>query len=274
MGSRVQKPEFFCRKLWKKAIILLSVSVHAPHALGEDPPIRLKVGLIEFFPLVIFEKDKPHGLLLDFAMNIFKKANVDPDFRQMSINRSLEELKINKLDMVLTLFKTEERQEFVRFTKDPLLVAEVGICTLLDLNHSALTSNMRLVHVQGTILPATLQKLKLFPINSEKVQIRMLQMLIKNRIDAIYSPLPEVIHFAARDLKFKQPLHCYHIKNESMPIYFGFSAKIDPLLFNKIEKVLQKSIQEEDFDQFLQKKLLKAGITYPPVGVYNASNIQ
>lgn len=244
-------------------LILLGSFARVKAAQLEKQLPSIRVGLIEFSPLVSFDQDKPSGPLFDYAMEIFQNAGFKFSFQQVSINRSLEELKANNLDLVLTLFKSPEREAYVQFSQKPLLISAMGVCSLDDLDSKILDKTTRVAHIRGTIIAKSLQGLQLFPVNGEKSQLRMLQMLIKKRVDLIYSPKPEVILLTALDAGISQTLHCYNLKDVRLPIHIGFSKQLLPEHRARLDQSLKAMIEKEDFDVYLQKRLMKMGVSSP-----------
>jgi polar amino acid transport system substrate-binding protein len=237
-------------------IISLLGSIQPQLLRAADSLRTIEVGLIEFSPLVTQGSEiSPEGPLFDYAHQILLSAGVSPQYREVSINRSLEQLRNQRLDIVLTLFKSKEREAFVRFSKEPLLWVTNGFCTKEDVRKKPLTAASRLAHVRGTLIPTVLSSLEPIPVNTEKAQVRMLQMLMRNRVDAIYSPKPQVIMLAAQIAQITTPLYCYELKADPVAIYFGFSKKMDDGLVQRIENALHKALHQEDFDNYLKKRL-------------------
>lgn len=224
---------------------------------------NLDVGLIEFVPLVTFTNQEPGGPIFEYAQDILRAADLPLKFHLLSINRSLEQLRSHHIDLVLTLFKTKEREAYVRFSAQPLLTFNSGFCTNGDYQKKPLDLTSRLAHVRGTVIPPALQKLELIPVTGENAQIRMLQMLIKGRVQAIYSPQPEIFIMAAHQAQIKISLTCYEISKSRMPIYFGYSRDLPQHLLEKLENAFQKKLSAEDFDAFLKRRLVEAGIKPP-----------
>jgi len=252
---------------------ILSSTLLLESAARADGKQRLDVGLIEFVPLVSYDNMQPDGLIFEYAHDILLSANLPLNYHLVSIARSLEQLRSNHLDLVLTLFKAPEREVYTRYSSQPLLWLNSGFCTITDIRKKSLSLSTRLVHVRGTVLPPALQTLVLVPVSGDNAQLRMLQMLLKGRVDAIYSPKPEVIMLAAYQAKIAAPLTCYELKNSRMPVYLGFSKGLTATLVQKIEVALQKKIQTEDFDAFLRRRMIEAGTTPPAVELIAPSEL-
>lgn len=252
---------------------LLAAACLAPRNVSANEQQHLDVGLIEFIPLVTFTNQEPGGLIFEYTQDILQASGMPLKFHLVSINRSLEQLRGDHLDVVLTLFKTAEREPFVRFSVQPVLSLGSGFCTSVDLRIKPLTHKSRLVHVSGTVIPPSLRNLELLPVTGEKAQIRMLQMLVKGRVQAIYSPHPETLMMAAHQANIKVSLSCYEIKNSRMPVYLGFSRNLPLRTVRKLEDALNKKLRAEMFDAFLKRRLAERGITPPTVRVIDPSEL-
>ncbi len=253
--------------------LLLVAACLTPSHLCALEKQSLNVGLIEFIPLVTFTNQEPGGLIFEYTQDVLQAANLPLRYHLVSINRSLEQLRGHHLDLVLTLFKTADREPFVRFSDQPVFTFASGFCTNVELQSKPLTVKSRLVHVRGTVIPPALRHLELLPVTGDKAQIRMLQMLIKGRVQAIYSPHPEILIMAAHQSQIKTSLVCYEIKNSRMPIYLGFSKSLPLPIVRKMEEALQKKRLTETFDAFLRRRLSETGITPPTIQIIDASEL-
>ncbi|MDQ3232751.1 MAG: transporter substrate-binding domain-containing protein [Pseudobdellovibrionaceae bacterium] len=233
----------------------------------------LRVGWFGYDPLVIYKEAEPGGPLFDYAKRILEHAGMTPQYHEVSIKRSLEELRNKRLDMVLTLFKTPERESFVHFSERPLLSVGSGFCARFDIRKKPLKVSSRLAHVSGTVIPVALKGMVQLPVSGNDAQIRMLQLMQTGRVDLIYNPKPEILIVAARLAHISIKLHCYELKNSKMPIYFGFSRDLPIEITQRIEESLKKALQKESFDQYLKKRWAKAGIAYPSVSLIGPSHL-
>jgi hypothetical protein len=188
-------------------------------------------------------------------------------FQQVSIDRSIEQLRSGHLDLVLTLFKTPERERHIRYGQTPLLSVHAGFCTREDINTHPLTKNTRLAHIRGTIVPQELKVLELHPVTGNNMQVRMLQMLKKGRVDAIYSPKPEIFLLTAYLGNMEPPQHCYEIRGSRVPIFLGYSKELPLEIMRRIEASLEARVKEEDFDRYLQRRLHAFEMKSPTVMV-------
>jgi hypothetical protein len=260
---------------WKAFIlnccfILACPPLSSPCAYGQH---NLNIGIIEFIPLMTFANNEPGGLIFEYAQDIIRAAELTPRYHLVSINRSLEQLRGDHLDLVLTLFKTPERESFIRFSSLPILSFGSGFCTNAAFQKKPLNLSSRLVHVRGTVIPPELRKLELVPVTGEKAQIRMLQMLIKGRVQAVYSPQPEILIMAAHQAMIKAELSCYELKDHRMPVYLGYSRKLPLALVQKLESALQQKLQIESFEGFLRKRMIERGISPPIIHMIDASDL-
>lgn len=241
---------------------------------GADALTPLEVGVIEFMPIASYENAGAEGPLVDYANGVFADAGFTPHYQEVSINRSLEQLKNHRLDLVLSLFRTPERAAYINYSSEPVLHTGTGFCTLIPIEKKPITRRTRLAHVRGTILPLPLQKLSLFPVIGEKAQIRMLQMMQKNRVDAAFSPKPEIISYTARQTGVKDQLYCYELKNTQTPIYFGYSRGLSADLVQRLNSSLEKRLKLESFDNYFRRVIEKAGFATPEIRIFDPDEIR
>lgn len=258
------------RFILKFFLVATCLPLPSARTYGEQ---TLNVGLIEFIPLVTFTNHEPGGFIFDYAQDILRAADLPLKYHLLSINRSLEQLRGHHLDLVLTLFKTADREVYVRFSAQPMLLFGSGFCTNAAYQKKPLSPTSRLVHVRGTVIPPVLQKLELIPVTGEKAQIRMLQMLTKGRVQAAYSPHPEILIMAAHQAQIKATLSCYEIRNHRMPIYLGYSRTLPLPLVQKMENALQKKLQTESFENFLKRRMIERGIDPPIIHAIDVSDL-
>ncbi|WP_141732767.1 substrate-binding periplasmic protein [Oligoflexus tunisiensis] len=233
----------------------------------------LDVGLIEFNSLATIEGQQADGLIVEYARDILLAANLPLQYQAVSIGRSLEQLRSNRLDLVLMLFRTPERAAYTRYSRLPLLWLNVGVCTRTELHKQPLASSSRLVHVRGALLPSVLRDLPRLPVSGENAQLRMLQMLLKNRVDAIYTPKPEALLLAAHQAGIEAALHCYEFKNIRMAMHLGFARNLPADVVQRLEDALQKKLQTESFENFLERRLAENGIASPPLELIDPMEI-
>lgn len=241
------------------------------HRSEEKPTLR--VGMIEYDPLVIYHDKEPEGLVFEYARGILQNAGLPLSYHSVSVNRSIEQLKNHNLDMTLSLYKTREREKFIQFSKKPLLHLSNGFCTRVPIQQKPLTMASRLAYVRGIALPTALTGLVKFPVSGENTRQRMLQMMLKDRVDAVQSLMPELMILAAHTAKMELTQHCYEIKNSRKPIYFAFSKSLAGPIRRKLDEGLQKKLQEEDFDSFVKRRFVEAGIGQPKVQIIDPAQL-
>jgi ABC-type amino acid transport substrate-binding protein len=227
----------------------------------------LNVGVIEYLPLVSFESNKPEGPLFQYAQGFLKGLDQPLNFEEVSINRALVQLKSQQLDVVLTLFKDAQRESQIAFSKYPLLSVSAGFCMLKNRHESPLRSSSVIAHVQGTLIPKEIRGLTLLAVSGGKVQLRMLQMLQKGRVAAIYSPKPEVLILANAQARMGLNLICYEIRNTRQAIYLGYAKGLSQALTERIDEALHQKLLEESFDSFLRRHLQETGLAQPHIEI-------
>jgi ABC-type amino acid transport substrate-binding protein len=248
-----------------RMMMVFILGLSAPSILGKNSERALRVGLIEYHPLIGFDGIGPDGPLFEYAQTFLAQVGMPLNFQQVSIDRSIEQLKSGHLDLVLTLFKTPERERHIRYGRIPLLSVNAGFCTREDIDKHPLTHSTRLAHIRGTIVPQELKILDLHPVTGDNMQVRLLQMLKKGRVDAIFSPKPEIFLLTAYLANMEPPKYCYELRGSRVPIFLGFSKELPMETVRKIEASLEIRVQEEEFDHYLKRRLNDFGMKSPTV---------
>lgn len=251
--------------LWRLLGIVCLLSMSPASAKEQQRPLH--VGVIEYFPLVSFESNKPKGPLIQYVQGFLKNLDQPLNFEDVSINRALVQLKSKQLDVVLTLFKDSQRETQIAFSKYPLLSVSAGFCMLKNRHESPLRSSSVMAHVQGTPIPKEIRGLQLLAVSGGKVQLRMLQMLQKGRVAAIYSPKPEILILANVQARMGLNLICYEIRNTRQAIYLGYAKGLPQAITGRIDEALHQKLLEEDFDSFLRRHLQETGLAHPNIEI-------
>lgn len=251
----------------------------APPAVpaNQNPTIvrqGLRVGLIDYYPLMSFRGQEPEGILFEYVQDILRSAGLPLEFSSVSINRAVEQLRGHHVDLVVSLFKSPERARFVQYSQDPLLFLSQGFCTLTPVRQKPLNAQTRLAYVQGTVVPQALQHMVLTPVSGDNSQVRMLQMMMKGRVDAVQSPIPGVMILAAHRAGLTIKQNCYELKGSRQPLFLAFSKATSRDIIQKMDGALQKAVQTEDFDKFLKRRFLLAGIKPPAVEVIDPARLR
>ncbi|WP_141733907.1 substrate-binding periplasmic protein [Oligoflexus tunisiensis] len=236
-------------------------------------PLQLNVGMMEYHPFLIPDDDGPKGLIIEYTQDMLASLELPLTFQTVPINRSVEQLRNQQLDIMLVLYKTPDREKSVLYAQEPLLHLGQGFCTAVPMELKPLHAGSRLAYVRGTVIPKALQGMTQFPVAGDRAQERMLQMLHKGRVDAVHSPMPGVLVLAAQHANIQVALHCYEIKNTRLPVYLGFSKGLPTALKRKLEIMQQKRIAKEDFDTFVKRRFMSQGFTYPPVTFIESSQL-
>jgi ABC-type amino acid transport substrate-binding protein len=244
---------------------------------NQNPSIvrhALRVGLIDYYPLMSFRGQEPEGILFEYVQDILRSAGLPLEFASVSINRAVEQLRSHQVDLVVSLYKTPERARFVQYSQNPLLFLSQGFCMLTPMRQKPLNAQTRMAFVQGTVVPQSLQHMVLTPVSGDNSQVRMLQMMMKGRVDAVQSPMPGVMILAAHKAGLAIKQNCYELKESRQPLFLAFSKATSREIVQKMEGALQKAVQTEDFDKFLRRRFQMAGIKPPAVEVIDPARLR
>jgi hypothetical protein len=109
------------------------------------------------------------------------------------------------------------------------------------------------------------------PVSGEKAQERMLQMLMKGRVDLIQAPMPEVMIFAAHRVGYPIQLFCYELKGTRIPVFVAFAKSVSRTIVSKFDAALQRKIAVEDFERYRQRRFEELGIRTQELEVLDPS---
>ncbi|THB80194.1 MAG: hypothetical protein D3926_08370 [Desulfobacteraceae bacterium] len=100
---------------------------------------RVKVGIFQNKPIV-YDEDGPQGLFVDVLKQVAAEEAWDLDFVTCEFKECLNLLKANKLDLMTSLGKSEERQKHFNYSKEAIwtfwgtiYTRERGVNSILDL---------------------------------------------------------------------------------------------------------------------------------------------
>lgn len=240
------------QKLWAQLAALLL----ATQALAEP----LRIGYIDYHPIVHKTDKGPVGYLVEYMKPIFAKAGYTPEWRDLPTHRALIQLQQGQLDVFLTLLHTPERAQQINYSEVPIFQAQSAVCSKPGAFQVPPRSPLRIAHFLSTVIPPALQAHELVPVTPEEVTQRMLTMLDKGRIDAIYYVYPEVLALSLAATNTRLELECRVFQEFSMHVYLGISKKLPADRQRRLNEALRKEKALHDFRTYIDSLLRSANV--------------
>lgn len=240
------------QKLWVQLAALLIAS----QALAEP----LRIGYIDYHPIVHKTDKGPAGYLVEYMKPIFEKAGLTPEWRDLPTHRALLQLQQGQLDAFLTLLHTPERAQQINYSEVPIFQAQGAVCSKPGAFQLPPRFPLRIVHFLSTVIPPALQAHDLVPVTPEEVTQRMLTMLEKGRIDAIYYVYPDVLALSLATTNTPMELECRVFQEFGMHVYMGFSKKLSADRQRRLNKALLEEKELHDFRTYIDSLLKYANV--------------
>ncbi len=236
------------------AVLFLLLPSFSSHA----EPIR--IGFIDYHPIVINNPKGPNGYLVEYVKPIFEKSGLTPNWRQLATHRALIQLQQGQLDTFFTLLQTAERAALVDYSSVPLIHAQSAVCSKPGAIQLPSKKALRIAHFLSTVIPKALQSHDLIPVTPEEVTQRMLTMLEKDRVDAIFYVYPEVLALSLAQTKSDLKLECHVFKEFSMDVYMGYSKLMNIGMRRKLDAALVEQVSAHDFRTYINSLLKEARV--------------
>lgn len=231
--------------------LLLAVQAYAE-------PIR--VGYIDYHPIVHKTDKGASGYLIEYMRPIFEKAGFSVDWRNLPTHRSLIQLQKGELDVSLTLLHSPERAQLINYSEVPIFRAHGAVCSKPGAFPMPPRSPLRIAHFLSTVLPSVLSHHDLVPVTPDEITQRMLTMLDKGRIDAIYYVYPEVLALSLAATNTPMELECRVFQEVEMPVYMGYSKKMSADSQRRLNAALREETERHDFRTYIDSLLKSAKI--------------
>jgi polar amino acid transport system substrate-binding protein len=109
-----------------KTVVLVPALLAA--SVGANAGGTLRCVSLEYPPLVFTDKDgKTQGIALDVVTQALKSDDWKVELEVLPWARALKLMKAGERDCIFTIFKTPEREEFLDFSRRPLLLQPIGL---------------------------------------------------------------------------------------------------------------------------------------------------
>jgi ABC-type amino acid transport substrate-binding protein len=222
----------------------LSLGVHAQ---------SLKIGFFDVPPHVAIDAS---GLPIGPAVNLFKavaqKMGVtDLRYQQLPLVRLLLQLESGETDVAIFISKTPEREAKFHYPSKPYYQTQPGLAVnsaspLMQIKTTEDIKALKIGTMQGSVLSASLRQpyLQLTEISGTGLYARAIQMLLLDRLDAVYSPDANGLLVEARMLDADKKIRVLALPDPANGIYCIFSKKAAAVYASKYDLALEAVIKE------------------------------
>ena len=180
-------------------------------------------------PLVYNDKDKLTGMDLDVIVKFCKKNGITPEFKAFPWKRAIMTIKKGNADGIFTLFRTQEREEFLYYPSVPINTVKTVIWTRkgseIKIREFKDLKGYSLGVIAGYKYGTQFDSLKELKKTSCNTKEQMIKMLDKRRFDlAIDSEA--CFKFMCKQIGLEQKgFEIVYVITEN-PVYFALSKTL------------------------------------------------
>lgn len=242
----------------KKALVIISIffAITCP-AYAEVT--QLHIGLSTGYPPFYFfdENNKPAGICIDIINQVAQSMNLSVQYDSYPWKRMLNYGKEGKVDAVMPLFRTDEREQFLNFP-------ETG---LIDEANNFFTSNANPISYSGKLADVTNHKVGVidnysygeefdtadFTDKTIVNNIEQLILLVQNeRVELGLGNL-QVVSYSAKKMDVADKIHFFDPPVTIIPLFIGFSKKrVNQDFVNQFNEQLQKFKATKAYEEIIQ----------------------
>lgn len=106
--------------------------IFLPCAALHAETLRVAISELDYPPYHYRSDGKLVGVSIDYAREVADKAGYQLSFERMPFERILHEMRAGRVDMVVLLFKNEERQQYIHYLDKPYIHEESHIVVATD----------------------------------------------------------------------------------------------------------------------------------------------
>lgn len=220
---------------------------------------QLHVGLSTSYPPFYFfdKNDRPAGICIDILNQVARSMNISVHYDSFPWKRMLKYGKEGKVDAVMPLFKTAERETFLYFT-------ETG---LVDEANSFFTSSSNPIQYSGKladVIDRTIGVIDTYSYgeafdNTEFTNKTIVQdanqliLLVRNKRVELGIGNSKVISYYARKSNTADEIHFLSPPVTINQLFIGFSKKrIDQDFVHKFNRQLKNFVATKAYEEILQ----------------------
>jgi ABC-type amino acid transport substrate-binding protein len=207
----------------------------------------LRVGYFKVAPHAMpGPQGAPQGVAVEYFRFIAQEMQLDEiEFIMLPLNRLLQDLEKNRIDMALLLARNAERVEKFVYPEKAFCVTKPSIAVSVSNPLQKVTSVEDLLplafhETPGNYHTAVMQdpRLRIEPLAGEDFTRRCYAMIVAGRIDACYQPDHYPIQFEAVREPFVHLVKILYLPDPPIGLYSVFSKASAPLYLQRYEKAL------------------------------------
>jgi polar amino acid transport system substrate-binding protein len=242
-----------------KKTLIIFISFFAISCPAYAEVTQLNIGLSTSYPPFYFfdENNQPTGICIDIVNQVAQSMNISVQYDSFPWKRMLKYGKEGKVDAVMPLFKTDEREQFLTFPETGL-VNEVN---------NFFTSNSNTIKYSGKLTDVINLKIGVidkysygkdfdktdFTNKTIAQDTSQLILLVQNERIQLGLGNPKVVTYYAKKINAADKIHFLYPPVTTNPLFIGFSRKtVDQDFVNQFNKQLQKFIATKAYAEILQ----------------------
>ncbi|WP_016955954.1 substrate-binding periplasmic protein [Catenovulum agarivorans] len=215
-------------------------------------------------PVHTVYKDKlgPKSALLSYSKLITDQMNVQVTFKKYPLSRLFYMLEQGRIDMILIMLKTPEREKKFVYSTIPILTIQsalaLGNTTPLDTftSYRAL-ADLRIDIWKGAIYPQELVDagVAITKLSGTNVIERGFKRLLAKRSDGFYSPDKLSLEYMQAQAEFNQQIKVILIPDPPKQLYTAFSKSSANKFLSKYNSALQQLKKHKSYENYLHEYL-------------------
>lgn len=242
-------------------IVCIFCSFFSPLAATAGELPEFKVAIADWPPWKIVEGDRFDGIDVDILAEVGRRANVSWEYTECPWRRCLEMMKTGQVDVVTSLSKTAERQEYMLFLGPYYHIEKVSFYTLKGSDVQVSVYDDLYGHTIGAVKGSvyftqfdTDSKI----LKEEVTQDRQhLQMLLSKRVDLVIS-YETIMDYLLANFGWQDRVEKVEFSHDSIPSYLALS-KSSPLLdySDKLTNAVKEMVQSGEIEKIKKRFMMK-----------------
>ena len=212
----------------------------------------LKIGIVEYPPHLIFQKNQVSGKLFDYINNVLSPLNYDIEIVRLPNGRGVLELKKGNVDMLLPY---DDVTKGIDTLASPLFHPVPGLCFKKENFIPILSATHRFkeltvgVPLGASIVPALKNsEAILLEIKGDDAISRGIALTQIGRIDAFYHPYPKQVYH--RENPKYQEVACSSFHGYQNAVHIAVSPKLSKQMLDSIESSYKKAMEDITYDYY------------------------
>lgn len=217
-----------------------------------QPSKELRVAVYKLEPYTIIdEKGVVSGTAIEIVKTIAKNLQLSVKIIDVPFARALASVKTGEFDAILLVAKNKEREELLRYTKEPIVKDKNAFLVPKNSRIKAATplaqfNGLSVGHVIGSVVPEYLSeaKIKWVMVGMEDYFKVNLNRLENFRVDALFIPTMSHGQWKVKNEFPMAQVRFLPIESSDIKLYLAFSKIYDQKTFEKIDKELVRQLAQ------------------------------